>query len=94
MDISYKVNEASRKAVFKPKPAVNLVIDLVGMCKATLAPRDRMLVPKRPDNFTTGSYAPSSFPNNPMHPVIPVNLFKYCSSTYEFIVISGNTQMQ
>lgn len=70
----------------KPKPALSLVMDLVGMWKATLAPRDRMLVPRRPEKFRTGSYCPSSLPNNPMHPLIPVNLFTYCSSTCDVIV--------
>lgn len=72
LDISHKVKEAARKALLKLKPAFSLWIVLVGMSKATLAPRDRTLVPIRPEKFTTGSYPPSRFPNNPMPPVIPM----------------------
>lgn len=88
------VKEASRKELLKLKPAFSLSIVLVGISKATLAPSDRRLVPIRPEKLRTGSYPLSMFPLNPMHPVIPIKLFKYRSSTYEFIMISDENKNQ
>ena len=86
--------EAERKAVLKLKPAFNLWIVLVDMSKARLEPRDRKLVPIRPEKFTIGSYPLEGFPISPIHPVIPVNSFMYCSSTCHHIHLSQKIEIE